>query len=198
MRILVDTCVLASDPLAAALVAGARAAERSPDAKPLALCTSDAIARELGPALGRIRRGLDEDRVAASARARMSATERIPLTGAGLGGGDPAGVLDPEDAHLLEAAIAGRADVIVTDDAGALSPAHTPAEILTADDLLCRLAESGRIDPAAWMGEMRAVAEELAAASGDEPPRSLSHSLRRARARRFARRVLRWDRDGLG
>ncbi|GAA4516550.1 PIN domain-containing protein [Brevibacterium yomogidense] len=104
-------------------------------------------------------------------------------------------VLDPDDAHLDEAALALDVDVLVTDDIHAFAPIRTAARgyaLLSADEFLCTLTDTFDLSVPEAADRYRSHLTRVARQVGLEPqPGSPSHRLRRSRARRFAKRVVR-------
>lgn len=130
-------------------------------------------------------------------------------------------VLDLDDAHLDAAALAWGADLLVTDDVRAFAPISDEERgyaLLTADDLLCGLAGVGPTGagpaggaPASppavpppgshppviaealprYRAHLARVEDAVGIAAPPGPP---SHRLRRSRARRFAKLVVRAQR----
>lgn len=111
-------------------------------------------------------------------------------------------VLDPDDAHLDEAALALDVDVLVTDDVHAFAPIPTAARgyaLLSADEFLCALTDTFDLSVPEAADRYRAHLARVARQLGLEShPGSPSHRLRRSRARRFAKRVVRGARTAHG
>lgn len=199
-RVLVDASVLAPEPLwlwMLALTEGI-AAEHRPR-----LFVTQAIGGELRPALRRIDPRLSRAQATLAARLRMDSLTRVQSPQSTPAEAPPATpptgprphVLDPDDAHLDDAALALEVDALVTDDVHAFAPIPTAARgyaLLSADEFLCGLAdEFGPSIPEA-ADRYRAHLIRVAKAVGVEPQAgSPSHRLRRSRARRFAKRVVR-------
>lgn len=104
-------------------------------------------------------------------------------------------VLDPDDAHLDEAALRLGIDVLVSDDVHAFAPLPDTLRgyaLWTADRFLCALADEHGLDLVAAHARYRTRQADVTRALGLDPaPGSASHRLRRSRAHRFAARVAR-------
>lgn len=104
-------------------------------------------------------------------------------------------VLDPDDAHLDDAALALDVDALVTDDVHAFAPIPTTDRgyaLLSADEFLCGLTDEFGLSIPEAAGRYRAHLARAAKAVGvEQQAGSPSHRLRRSRARRFAKRVVR-------
>lgn len=190
MRVLIDTSVLAPEPLwlwILALADGIPADQRP------RLFVTPGVMGELWPALRRVDPRLTRAQTHTAARLRADSLTLVEPTAP-----PPqprAHVLDPDDAHLDDAALALGVDMLVTDDVHAFAPVPRTTRgyaLLTADEFLCMLADSFHLsipealarylDRLTWVNET--VGIECA-------PGSASHRLRRSRARRFAKIVVR-------
>lgn len=193
-RVLVDTSVLAPEPLWLWMLA---LTDGIPDDSRPRLCVSRGVTRELRHALRRIDPQLTRAQADVAARLRVGSLTRISADSA-----DPAParshVLDPDDAHLDAAALASGADLLVTDDVHAFASIPSDARgyaLLTADEFLCTLVDTHSLSVAEALPRYRAHVTQAAHEVGVEtPPGSPSHRLRRSRARRFAKLVVRAQR----
>ncbi|SMY11722.1 hypothetical protein [Brevibacterium jeotgali] len=212
-RVLIDTSVLAPEPLWLWMLA---LTDGAPDATRPLLGVSRGVTRELRHALRRIDPRLTRAQADRAARLRTDSLTRLDEEPAGHAAHQrtdaavrpsvrktahqPARphVLDPDDAHLDAAALAWGADLLVTDDVHAFAP--LPAEergyaLLTADEFLCTLVDTSGLSVAEallrYQHRLSRVLEETGAEASAGSP---SHRLRRSRAHRFARRVVRAQR----
>lgn len=206
-RILLDTSVLAPEPLwlwTLALTEGTPVAARP------RLGVSRGVVRELRHAIRRIDPRLTREQADRAARLRLDSLSRVPSTHRVQSPQESAvpahprpHVLDLDDAHLDAAALAWGADLLVTDDVRAFAPISDEERgyaLLTADDLLCGLAGVGPTGagPAGqpviaealprYRAHLARVEDAVGIAAPPGPP---SHRLRRSRARRFAKLVVR-------
>lgn len=224
-RVLLDTSVLAPEPLwlwTLALTDGI------PDIGRPLVGVSRGVTRELRHALRHIDPQLTRAQADRAARLRtdslirVSATDTAPTavttsptdttsptvtapTAVTTTTVDPPArphVLDPDDAHLDAAALAWGADILVADDVHAFAP--LPAEergyaLLTADEFLCTLVDTHSLSVAEalprYQHRLTWVLEEAGVEASAGSP---SHRLRRSRAHRFARRVVRAQRAVAG
>lgn len=144
MRIVVDTNLLVSGVISAGgfprqLIDAAKAGE-------FELCTSEVLLAELLDVLSRSKfatrlaqAGLTPEGIVGELR-RLAVVVSTPAT-------PPRVVLtDPDDDHVIAAAVAGSADLIATGDRRDLLPmgAHAGFHIVTASDALGRLDASRR------------------------------------------------------
>ena len=213
-RILLDTSVLAPEPLW--LWTLALTDDIPDDARPHLFIT-DGVIHELRHALRRIDPRLDRARAGRAAQLRIdsltredagrqaapeaAASSQQPATSsagrAPTHRTDPPRphVLDPDDAHLDEAALRLGIDVLVSDDVHAFAPLPDTLRgyaLWTADRFLCALADEHGLDLVAAHARYRTRQADVTRALGLDPaPGSASHRLRRSRAHRFAARVAR-------
>ncbi|SLN00601.1 PIN domain-containing protein [Brevibacterium yomogidense] len=208
-RVLIDTSVLAPEPLwlwTLALTDGI------PDGLRPHLGVSRGVLHELRHALRRIDPQFTRAQADRAARLRTDSLTRIDDAPAAPPLHQPTGqpahpslhqpprshVLDPDDAHLDAAALAWGADLLVTDDVHAFAPIPTEQRgysLLTADEFLCTLVDTHTLSVAEalprYQHRLTRVLEETSVAASAGSP---SHRLRRSRAHRFARRVVRAQR----
>lgn len=189
-QVLLDTSVLAPEPLWLWTLA---LTEGIPEESRPRLLITDGVIHELRHALRRIDPRLDRALASQAAHLRIDSLTREEA-------GEPTApprshVLDPDDAHLDEAALRLGIDVLVSDDVHAFAPlpdAQRGYALWTADRFLCALADDHDLDLVAAHARYRArLADDTRMLGLDPAPGSASHRLRRSRAHRFANRVSR-------
>ena len=213
LRVLIDTSVLAPEPLWLWMLA---LTDGIPDTARPILGVSRGVTRELRHALRRIAPQLTRAQADRAARLRTGSLTRIDDGSAAPTAPQSADeaaswpvrptapqparphVLDPDDAHLDAAALAWGADLLVTDDVHAFAPlpaAERGYALLTADEFLCMLVDTHSLSVAEALPRYQHRLAQVVEDVGVEAPSgSPSHRLRRSRAHRFARRVVRAQR----